>query len=154
MANQSCLLKPKSPGTLVLQIEVVRQINSCLFYSITDTLRNTNAVILLSRAYSYAEVMLYIYLYLVQASNYHLWCMGCKGVDNNTTITRRRMDANINLSLSDGRIRFKKCTTTLRGELQLTSRGLRQLTPISGVLYILILSSLYLPKSKWKHAKN
>ena len=92
---------------MVLQIvRVVREINSCLFYSISDKLRNTNAVILLSRAYSYVEVMVYIYLYLVQVSNYHLWCMGCMGVDNNTTITRKYMDANINLNVSDGRIRL------------------------------------------------
>ena len=50
--------------------------------------------------------MVYIYLYLVQARNYHLWCMGCMEVDNNTTIARGYMDANINLNLSDERIRL------------------------------------------------
>ena len=43
---------------------------------------------------------------------------------------------------------YNDTETLVEGKLQLTSRGLRQLTPINRVLCILILPSLYLPQSK------
>ena len=61
------------------------------------------------------------------------------------------------LILAEKIVSFKKCTKILWGQLSQTSRGeiqltrdlsLRQLTPISRVLYILILQSFFLPKSK------